>query len=106
MANLPGLKGLCTPAQVYLTISIITLVVIALQNLGNPSSYCVGRYTCNVSSISMLYSLKLLYVIFWTWILNIICKEGYTSVSWFLVILPFMLMFIFIALLFLNYSSV
>ena len=105
MANIPGLYKLCTPAQVYLVISMITLIVIALQNLGNPNSYCVGRYTCNVSSISILYSLKILYVLFWTWILNIICKEGYTSVSWFLVILPFLLMFIFIALMFVNYSS-
>jgi len=105
MANLPGLKNMCTPAKLYLGISILVLIVIAFQNLGNPSSYCVGRYTCNVSSISMLFTLKLLYILFWTWVLNIICREGYTSISWFLVLLPFILMFIFIAMMFINYSS-
>ena len=32
-------------------------------------------------------------ILFWTWVLNIICKAGYKWVSWLLVLLPFILIF-------------
>ena len=101
MSVIPGLRNICTPAYVYLVLSLITVFAFAVQNLGNPNSYCIGRYSCNVSSVSMLYVLKLLYIVFWTWILNILCKEGFAEISWFLVILPYVLMFIFITMVFL-----
>lgn len=102
MAIIPGLRKLCTPAFVYLVISLATVFAFAIQNLGDPQSYCIGRFSCNVSSVSLLFTLKIIYVLFWTWVLNIICKEGYTSVSWFLVLIPYILMFIFITAMFLN----
>jgi hypothetical protein len=96
MASLPGLKNVCTPAGVYFILSFITLVAMIIQNLGNPSSYCIGRYSCNVTSIQMLFIMKFVYILFWTWILNIICRQGFETVSWLLVLLPYLLMFIFI----------
>jgi|LauGreSuBDMM15SN_2_FD.fasta_scaffold00064_14 hypothetical protein len=100
MASLPGLKNVCTPAFVYFVLSIITLFAMILQNLGNPNSYCIGRYSCNVTDVNMLFLMKFVYVIFWTWLLNIICREGYEGISWVLVLLPYMLMFIFILAMF------
>jgi hypothetical protein len=45
MAVLPkSLKDLCTPAAVYFVISMIGLVAILLQNLGNTHSYHVGSF--------------------------------------------------------------
>jgi hypothetical protein len=32
--------------------------------------------------------------LFWTWILNFICKSGYPGVSWFLLLLPYILLII------------
>jgi hypothetical protein len=46
----------------------------------------------------MIFVLKVLYVIFWTWVLNIICRGGVPALAWFFVISPFVLMFIFIAM--------
>uniref|UniRef100_A0A6C0HJ51 Uncharacterized protein n=1 Tax=viral metagenome TaxID=1070528 RepID=A0A6C0HJ51_9ZZZZ len=100
MANLPGLKNVCTPAFVYFVLSIATIFVMLAQNLGNPNSYCIGRYSCNVADINLLFALKFIYVIFWTWILNLICREGFEGISWVLVILPYILMFVFILTLF------
>jgi hypothetical protein len=99
MAGILGFKTLCLPAKVYLIISTIALIVIGFQNYGNSNIYCLGMYSCNTSNISLIFILKTLYVLFWTWVLNIICRGGAPGVSWFLVLLPYILFFILIALL-------
>ena len=98
--NIPGLKNLCTPAYVYLVISIIALIIMAYQNLGNVNMYCIGSYNCNVSSVFMIFILKALYVLFWTWVLNVICRGGAPGLAWFFVLMPYILMFILIGMLF------
>ena len=96
-----GIRNLCTPAYVYLVISVVTVFVIALQNLGDNSVYCLGPYGCKSNNKVTIFILKLIYILFWTWILNIICKSGYETVSWVLVLLPYVLLFVLIALMFL-----
>ena len=93
-----GLKNLCTPAHVYLVISVMFILIAFFQNYGNTYTYCLGSNTCNVSNTYMIFVVKALYVLFWTWILNLICKSGATNVAWFLVLIPFILMFIMIGL--------
>jgi hypothetical protein len=96
-----GLRDLCTPAFVYLILSFVAIVFIAFQNLGGEGGmYCVGSYGCKTSFTFIIFIFKIIYILFWTWLLNIICKSGYETVSWILVLLPFILMFIFIALVF------
>ena len=90
--------NLCKPAKLYLVISVIALVVMFVQNLNNNNVYCLGNFKCDVPSVTVIFVVKMLYVIFWTWILNIICKQGYTNVSWLLVLLPFILLFILVAM--------
>jgi hypothetical protein len=97
-----GLKDLCTPASLYLVLSLIALAVMFFQNIGSENMYCLGNYHCNVSSVSLIFIIKILYVLFWTWVLNLICRAGYTTVSWFLVLFPFILFFILIALFLLS----
>lgn len=93
-----GLKNLCTPAYVYLVISSIALVIMFIQNLGNTKIYCLGSYSCDVSNTSMIFVIKLIYILFWTWLLNIICRGGATSFAWLLVLLPLVLLFLVIAM--------
>ena len=45
-----SLKNLCTPAYLYFVISIIAIIIMAVQNYGNTSTYCLGEYSCEVSS--------------------------------------------------------
>lgn len=99
-----GLRKLCTPAYIYLVISVFSIIIIMLQNAGNSNTYCMGQYTCQVPNIFIVFAIKLVYVLFWTWILNLICKAGLPSVSWALLLFPFILMFIFI-IMFMMYSS-
>jgi len=42
-----------------------------------------------------------IYVVFWTWVFNLICNAGYKWLSWVLVLAPFILIF-FIAAFVLN----
>jgi hypothetical protein len=97
-----GLRNLCTPAYIYLVISIVTILVIATQNYGNDNAYCLGPYACKTENKFTIFIIKVVYVLFWTWVLNIICKSGYETVSWLLVLIPYVLMFILIALAFLT----
>ena len=102
MAFPKTLKELCTPALVYFSISIIALVMVLLQNLGNRNSYNIGSFSCRVPNTTLVFIVKLIYILFWTWVLNLICKDGYTGISWLLVLLPFILFFVIIGLLLIN----
>lgn len=99
---LKTLQKLCTPAHVYFLLSLVSLLIMAFQNLGNVNKYCVGNYECSVTSTLGVFAVKMLYVVFWTWVLNTLCRAGYTRLSWFIFLLPFISMFVLIALMFLN----
>jgi hypothetical protein len=103
MAPFPKtLKELCTPAKIYFIISIVALLIVLLQNLGHNSSYHVGSFSCRVPRTTIVFIVKLIYILFWTWILNLICKDGHSGISWLLVLLPFILLFVIIGLMMLN----
>lgn len=61
---------LCTPALVYLVLSLISFVAVA-----------------NEASLSSLF-VNALFVSLWTFLLNVLCQRGYTALSWVLVLLP------------------
>ena len=102
MAFLKSFKELCSPAAVYFVVSIFALIMILFQNLGNSNSYHVGNFSCRVPSTMIVFIVKLIYVLFWTWLLNLICKDGYTGVSWLLVLFPLILFFVIISIIMLN----
>jgi uncharacterized membrane protein len=84
---------LCTPALVYLVISFVALVVSWMQNSQNSNVYCAGHVSCPVQNTTYVFILKILWFLFWTWILNVLCTKGYTTVAWVLVAIPFMVFF-------------
>ena len=96
-----GLRKLCTPSMVYLIISLVALIVLIIQNYifnSNMNVFCLGSYSCEVSSVILIFIVKILYILFWTWILNLICNAGAPGIAWFLVLLPFLLMFILLGM--------
>ena len=102
MAFPKRLKELCTPALVYFVLSVVSMTVVLLQNIGNKNSYSLGSFTCRVPSTALIFIIKLIYVLFWTWILNLICKDGNTAISWILILIPFILLFIILGLIMMN----
>jgi hypothetical protein len=73
-----------------------------IQNLGNSNSYNLGSFRCRVPSTTIVFIIKLIYILFWTYILNLICKDGHTTLSWLLILFPFILLFLIIGLVMLN----
>ena len=92
------LKQLCTPSYVYFVLSSIGIIFTAVQNMGNNNKYCLGLFTCPVSSCMLIFALKITIILFWTWMLNLMCKDGHSEIAWFLVLLPFVLYFMVIAM--------
>jgi hypothetical protein len=86
-------KSLCPPAHFYVVISVILGGLILVQNLfnGDASELCIGSYTCDISHVAIFFMVKILYVVFWAWVLNLLCNNGLKSLSWFLVLVPVVL---------------
>ena len=99
-----GLRSLCTPAYIYLVISLLAFFIIMIQNNYNSNTYCMGNYTCNTTNIYLIFVVKLIYIMVWTWILNLICRAGAPILSWILLLFPLLFMFIFI-IMFFTYNS-
>lgn len=66
---------LCTPAKIYFGIAVIATVFALL------------------SGGSVMFAFwQILFAFIWTFVLGWLCDKGYTSISWFLVLLPYILM--------------
>jgi len=82
MAYLPTLSSiksifvnLCMPSKIYLVISVIALLIATFTSF---------------TIVTILA--KIVFIVLWTFILNWICKKGYTTVSWGLVVVPYVLL--------------
>ena len=62
---------MCSPALLYLILSII------------------GMIFSLMSMTAMANIMHLVFIGIWTWFLNFLCMKGYNTVSWFLVVAPY-----------------
>jgi hypothetical protein len=69
---------LCTPALIYFSLAIISILILLFTK--EPVVILMGQ---------------LVFVLLWTWILNLICTNGFTNISWVLVISPYVILFLF-----------
>jgi len=102
MAFPKTLKELCNPALFYFVISIVGLLMVAFQNMGNNHELMIGSSMLNLENSPVIFIVKLLYILFWTWILNLICKDGHSGISWMLVFLPVILIVLIVLALMLE----
>ena len=98
------IKELCTPSRVYLYISLIGLIASFVQNMinFNNNTYKCGSYEVIVPSVLLIFFFKLVYVIFWAYILNLICNDNNKMFAWLLVVFPILLVFVIIGILILT----
>ena len=66
----------CTPAQLYLILGAIGILMGFLKNYG----------------IWTLLT-EALFLVIWAWVLNWLCSKGFKAISWILVLLPFIMGF-------------
>lgn len=89
-------QSLCTPALVFFVISVLSLFVMIFDNLENTNKYCIGNVSCNVPNTSMIFIFEILFLVFWTWLLNFICSRGYPGLSWFILLFPYILILLIV----------
>jgi len=65
---------ICTPAVVYLILAVLSIIILIVKR---------------ASFIALFF--KIIIIALWTWLLNYLCSIGYKSLSWFLVLLPFII---------------
>ena len=65
---------LCTPAKIYFALSVIA---------------CIFALFNRVSFLAV--GVKLIFAFIWTFVLGWLCKKGFQSISWFLVLLPYII---------------
>ena len=102
---LQSIKKLCTPAMIYFLISMFTLLVMIVMNIGNSNNFCMGEFDCPVDNLYLIYIFKLGYLLFVTIILDSLCKNGYAGISWFLVFFPILFYFIVLGLFMIKQNS-
>lgn len=90
--------SLCQPARFYLIISVFTYIFIVIQNLGATDTFTLGTYSAPHSSPMMILVFNALYIVLWTWMLNLICKIN-PGISWVIVLFPIILLFVGFAML-------
>ena len=88
---------LCAPTRIYLVLSVITFLVMVFQNYGNIDIFCLGSLQCEAPDLKMIFIIKILYVLFWTIIIQLLCNAGQDIIAWLFVLYPILLYFIMIA---------
>jgi len=91
------LSALCGPALFYFVVAMISLIYAIFVNLGNTKKLVLGKYSINVVNATLIFVIKLTFILLWTWILNLICRDGYPVISWILVFLPFIIIMLYVA---------
>jgi len=65
----------CTPAQVYVVLAVFSILVGFFKNFK-----------------VLTLGINVLLVLVWAWILNWLCSKGLRSISWLIVLLPFIVL--------------
>ena len=63
------------------------------------------EYKCTTTGAPLVFIGQTVYILIWTKVLDMLCNRGLTSISWFLVLFPYLLMFILLALIILSAKS-
>ena len=91
---------LCSPSAAFLVISATSLILassllillfVQKQNITKRGPFLL-----------MLLMLKIVYVLFWTWVLDLICKSGHDELAWSLVFAPYVLVLLVVIMRKLN----
>ena len=100
-----AVNKMCLPAQLYLGISTLSILALLFQNIGQNNTYCTCSFESRLPCSNMtVFIFKILYIIIFTWILQKLCAKGYKSISWLLVLLPFIFMFFLLMVMILSFN--
>lgn len=82
------LTKLCSPSLLFLVVSIVILLISFFQNISFRSSLSLGKVKNEIHMTAFVYVLVGVAIIFWTFLIDKMCKLGYSKVSWGLFVVP------------------
>ena len=96
------INNVCTPAKLYFIISLILLVISFYYDVtrNEKDKICLGKLSCKLESKPIFYVLNILFILLWAFILNLLCSFGWSKLSRFLFLFPYIIlgiMFLMIA---------
>jgi uncharacterized membrane protein len=98
-------SGLCTPAKVYLFITLLSTVfyVVMMMEADHKKDSDNDVVVHNYTMMGLFF--KLLFATLWLVFLNYLCKNGHTRMAWFFLLLPvvFMIFMLILGSFFLAY---
>ena len=100
-----GLTKLCPPAEFYMVTSLLALLYITFTVGQDKEIYCLGEQ-CFIPSTLGLFIFQLVYIAFWTWLLNILCRGGASWLSWLIALFPIILFLFLLTTLFLSNKAI
>jgi hypothetical protein len=53
---------------------------------------CLGKISCKVESKPVFYILNILFILLWAFVLNLLCRFGWSKLSWFLFLFPYIIL--------------
>jgi hypothetical protein len=96
MAFFDTAPNICRPALIYLIVSFIGFFVLVTTSFGNTNNLCLGAFKCDQSNLYMVYLINIMYILLWTWLLNLLCKYGGELIAWIFVLLPISLLLLIV----------
>ena len=67
-------KELCAPSKLYFVIAVLFMVI----------SFFMGTRLYNIF-------FGILFTLFWSWVLTLLCKWGFSVLAWIIVLFPFLI---------------
>tara|TARA_Y100000389_G_scaffold134767_1_gene132234 strand:+ start:3601 stop:3933 length:333 start_codon:yes stop_codon:yes gene_type:complete len=98
---------LCVQAKVYLGVSLLSIIALLVQNMSCGRNY----YKCGHLGADLKYdkwvffAVKVVYVLIWTYLIDLLCKNNHSKFAWLFALMPFLGMFVLILLVIFQYSK-
>ena len=88
------INNFCTPAKLYFIISLILLVISLYYDLtrNDKDKICLGKLSCKLENKPVFYLLNVLFILLWAFVLNLLCRFGWSRLSWFLFLFPYIIL--------------
>ena len=88
------INNFCTPAKLYFIISLILLVISLYYDLtrNDKDKICLGKLSCKLENKPVFYVLNVLFILLWAFVLNLLCRFGWSRLSWFLFLFPYIIL--------------
>jgi len=92
-----SLNNMCAPLQVYIVISIISVITFVvntltgaqIKNIYNPGANFIQKDS--VKNIYLALLIKILFLVLYGYLLQVLCNNNLDKVAWIIMFMPFIL---------------